>query len=42
MPVNFKVYNTNKGEPIKFGFLEFDKTNSPTGWFSSNGGAAQG
>ena len=41
IPVNFKVYNTNKGVPIKFGFLEFDKTNSPAGVFSSNGKAVQ-
>ena len=41
IPVNFKVYNTNKGVPIKFGFLEFDKTSSPAGVFSSNGGAVQ-
>jgi len=42
IPVNFKVFNKNKKEFIQFGFLEFDNSGpQPTGWFSSNGGAAQ-
>lgn len=41
VPVNFKVYNKNKEDFIKFGFLEFDTTKSPAGIFSSNGGAIQ-
>ena len=42
MPVNFKVYNKNKEDFIKFGFLEFDKSDpNPTGWFSSDGGTKQ-
>src|SRR3989304_9214263 len=41
VPVNFKVYNKNNEEFIKFGFLEFDTTKSPAGIFSSNGGASQ-
>lgn len=41
LPVNFKVYNSNKNEFIQFGFLEFDTTNSASGTFSSNGGASQ-
>ncbi|NWF88824.1 MAG: hypothetical protein HXY50_05090 [Ignavibacteriaceae bacterium] len=41
IPVNFKVYNNNTQQFIKFAFLEFDSSKTPSGIFSSNGGASQ-